>query len=345
MTTAIGRIPLGGTGWRTVGAARMEDKMKRWTAPIWAAAALFGVALASSAADVSTRQQIEAQYRRIREAFKEKSIAILDSVLAPDFKAIGRQRKKQGKPSVVHRQATLKGWKGWFTALKSIESQSHTIKSIKLGGDKAIAVTEWSISFTEDHGKQGLRHATYSGPSRDTWVKSPSGWQLLRIQDLPGGKHRVHWNHHRKQQDEGKYPSSRRSADDDRRASEPEAHSISLHDHPSAHDHRKRLRAARSDWEQEGDASFRSCVRRVQAAPDRHAIARDAARCSAEARHAHPTFEATEPRLCRRRESVDARGDANGTRTNRWIHPDWTARGDSAVGGVPSTQEKTEPKY
>lgn len=158
--------------------------MKRLTVPATAAVLLLGSAITSTAADhTAVRTEIEHQYARIRQAFKQKDVTILRSILAPEFAHIDAQPgKAHSKP--IDRDHMLAGWQGWFKVQKSVESQSHTIKSLKVDRGHAIANVEWAIAFTEDHGTGGLRHATYRGLSHDTWVKTADGWKLLRLENV-----------------------------------------------------------------------------------------------------------------------------------------------------------------
>jgi hypothetical protein len=158
--------------------------MKRYIVPAIAAALLFRSALASAAPDDKTpRSEIESQYARVRQAFRQKDMSILESVIAPGFRATDLT-SKDGRPHTITRGQTIKGWRGWFAVLKQVESQSHTIKSLKVDGSRAVAMVDWALTFTEDQGARGLRHASIHGPCRDTWARYGNGWKLLHWENI-----------------------------------------------------------------------------------------------------------------------------------------------------------------
>ena len=173
--------------------------MKTFLSVVFLTVLSIGIAAPPARADDKVIQkELEAQYAKIEQAFQKKDLEALKAILASDFTASVKTPRKK----ITHDQM-LQGWQRWFTVLKSISSQSHTITTLKVVGNKATAVVQYDMVFTEDHGSEGIRKADNRGPSRDTWIKSADGWKLLRAEDL-GGTTKSEFEKQEKPSSEGK---------------------------------------------------------------------------------------------------------------------------------------------
>jgi len=133
--------------------------------------------------DAQVRKELVAQYARYSAAHKKQDLKALMEFYAGEFTGIdevGARRNRQEEEAY---------WRTAFApgAPQTTVPLAITIEQLKVDGDRAVAriraTTSWT--FTDASGKHT---GSIDGHWDDTWIKTPTGWKLLRGAQLPGTK-------------------------------------------------------------------------------------------------------------------------------------------------------------
>jgi antitoxin component of MazEF toxin-antitoxin module len=126
------------------------------------------------------RRALEEQYAKIAEANKNKDLAALLALRAPDFSA----KLPNGETWNYEQLAAYSRLA--FEQVQSIISLSNTIETLTITGKEAVAVVhqQWSRMQMK---KGELRRVDTSAVQRETWVNAPDGWRLKLVDDVHPG--------------------------------------------------------------------------------------------------------------------------------------------------------------
>jgi hypothetical protein len=135
-----------------------------------------GIAASAQSASAA-RQELAADYTRIARSFEKKDTRAIIALAAPDF------TMKMGRRMLNARQAERE-LKREIALIDSIQRVVLTIQNFTFQGKRAIATI--SVLFvgtlSDDRGRQ--HSLTMAGVTRDTWVKTPHGWRIQRVDTL-----------------------------------------------------------------------------------------------------------------------------------------------------------------
>ena len=126
------------------------------------------------------RRALEEQYAKIAEANRNKDLAALLALRAPDFSV----KMANGETWSYERSAAYS--KRAFEQVQSIISLSNIIETLTITGDEAVAVVHQQWSRMQMM-KGKLRRVDTSAVQRETWVNTPDGWKLKLIDDVHPG--------------------------------------------------------------------------------------------------------------------------------------------------------------
>lgn len=122
--------------------------------------------------DAATRKALDAQYAKISQAYKTKSLKPLHEVTAPDFVMM-----VPGGKSITRQQAEQQ-FQTSLSFIKSVTSAKEKINKVTVKGNEATVDAQESIEgVTADMQSQGKAHTMgVTNQNRDTWVKTGNIW-------------------------------------------------------------------------------------------------------------------------------------------------------------------------
>ena len=126
------------------------------------------------------RRALEEQYAKIAEATRNKDLAALLALRAPDFMV----RMNNGETWDFERSANYV--KAGLEQVKSIISLSFTIGTIEVSGNEAAAIIHQQWSRMQMRAGK-LRRVDTGAVQRETWINTPQGWRLKLIDDIHPG--------------------------------------------------------------------------------------------------------------------------------------------------------------
>lgn len=126
-------------------------------------------ALANAA---SPRSAIEARYRTVTQATRHMDVAGVMGVGAPDFKMVipGQPTMDRGQTEAMLRQQ--------FNAIRKVLTLDTHIDSCRVHGTTAVVVATEKMDCSALNRRGNLERMSSVAKTRDTWVKTPSGWFL-----------------------------------------------------------------------------------------------------------------------------------------------------------------------
>ncbi|HEX8235471.1 MAG TPA: nuclear transport factor 2 family protein [Abditibacteriaceae bacterium] len=124
------------------------------------------------------QEQIEATCQRYFAAFKAKDVALLTSMLAPDFE----WQTSDGE--VLNARDTAALLESYIHSFDSIENARGEVSDLSLQGDEAtFKITEYVCGTIKD--EQGnLQRVETKETSLDTMVRGLHGWQFKRAEAM-----------------------------------------------------------------------------------------------------------------------------------------------------------------
>ncbi|MFP5246195.1 MAG: nuclear transport factor 2 family protein [Thermoanaerobaculia bacterium] len=147
------------------------------------AAALLLVACATTD---SPERAIRAQYDEIERATAAMDVAAFMAVRHPEFETFG----PDGRRSDYAQMAEYT--RQWFTMNKPPIVVRFTIQSIDMisPDEAAVRVVQRASRYQERDGK--LRHVEHEVTQRETWVRTPKGWLIRKVDEIDLA-HRKRW--------------------------------------------------------------------------------------------------------------------------------------------------------
>lgn len=143
---------------------------------IFAILMMVGTVGVSARAD--DRKEINTLYKKLTTAMKKKDVKTVMALTTPDFsmKMPNGQVQKAGAIEASMRQM--------FSATKSIDKLETKIDSLKIQGNKAVAVSTTAFACTMQDAQGQTHKYTENSTSRDYLVKTKKGWRFQRTEAL-----------------------------------------------------------------------------------------------------------------------------------------------------------------
>ena len=142
--------------------------------------ASFAVCMLAAAAVVvnaDVRAELQKEYDRYIKAYKSHDLKTLDAMATPDFKM------KMGN-TVMDRTQAMAMMKQEFASMPKGGEATVKVGKITTKGNTVIAVSTGSFK-NKMKGPDGKWHQMAgSGKSRETFVKTPSGWKIKLVEQL-----------------------------------------------------------------------------------------------------------------------------------------------------------------
>ncbi|HXG23583.1 MAG TPA: nuclear transport factor 2 family protein [Chthonomonadales bacterium] len=143
---------------------------------------IFAVLIVISTVGVSTRaddrKEINTLYKKLAVAMKKKDVKTVMSLATPDFSM------KMPNGQVQKAEAIEASMKQMFSATKSIDKLETKIDSLKIQGNKAVAVSTTAFACTMQDAQGQMHKYTENSTSRDYLVKTKKGWRFQRTEAL-----------------------------------------------------------------------------------------------------------------------------------------------------------------
>lgn len=138
--------------------------------------ALLGV-LPLAMADVKVKAAIEKEYARGGAALMKRDVKKFMTITTPDLKYHGRSRQ------VLDRTALEMQYRKNFALYRSVDKVSYQVKKVTVKGKTATAMTTSTLEVTLPGGtpKKPMKYRAVVD-TRNTWVQTPSGWRLQKIE-------------------------------------------------------------------------------------------------------------------------------------------------------------------
>lgn len=136
-------------------------------------------ALGAAAADAKTKASIEREYAKARAALMKRDVGGFMKITTPDVKYYVRTRQ------VLDRAALETQYRKNFSLYRSVDNLTYRVKSVALNGKAATVLTTSTLDVTLPGGtpKKPMKYRAVAD-TRNTWVKTASGWRLQKIELL-----------------------------------------------------------------------------------------------------------------------------------------------------------------
>ncbi len=137
-----------------------------------------GMNASESAADAKVRAELVGVQRQFQAAVRGRDEKAVVGLMTSDF----TQRFEDGR--VINRKQAEAEMKATWPSVVSIDEWDLEIVDLTVTGDVAVGeVSERIVATLKD--KQGVRSpATIDSRSRNTWVRTASGWKYKRMEEL-----------------------------------------------------------------------------------------------------------------------------------------------------------------
>jgi hypothetical protein len=126
----------------------------------------------------SVERQIRSQYDVLERAFAQQDVAAILATRDPNLEVIGPQGQRDdfARMAVYTRQ--------WFVTNKPPIDVRFTIESIQVisPNEAAVRVLQRASRYQERDGK--LRHVEHEVRQRETWIRTPTGWKMRKVDDI-----------------------------------------------------------------------------------------------------------------------------------------------------------------
>lgn len=141
-------------------------------------ATLIALGMVGVSVRADDRKEINALYKKLTTAMKKKDVKTVMALATSDFSM------KMPNGQVQKADAIEASMKQMFSGTKSIDKLETKIDSLKIQGNKAVAVSTTAFACTMQDA-QGQRHKyTENSTSRDYLVKTKKGWRFKRTEAL-----------------------------------------------------------------------------------------------------------------------------------------------------------------
>ena len=140
-------------------------------------------AACTSAAPVDpalVRREIEAQYAKLADATQREDLAGMLSVRSPRMEVSGPDGRRLDYAQMVEYA------RGWLELNKQPIKVKFTIKEIVMNGPDEAAVTVYQQGSRRQDLAGAERTMEHSVTQRETWVRTPEGWRIIRVDSVRG---------------------------------------------------------------------------------------------------------------------------------------------------------------
>lgn len=130
----------------------------------------------SAAVDPSTvRQELEAVYELNRQAFLREDLEAIMALRTDDFLTIGPDGQTRDRATM--RQYT----EGLLNGIERWDTLTFAIDSLEIVGDEARVIMRQHLVRMALRPDGKLHHIETWATQRETWLKTPQGWKLRRV--------------------------------------------------------------------------------------------------------------------------------------------------------------------
>jgi hypothetical protein len=139
-----------------------------------------------SCASTSVENEIRAQYDILERAFEAQDIPAILATRDPSFETVG----PEGQRDDFARMAEYT--RRWFAMNKPPITTKITIESLEQRSpdEVAVRVLQRASRYQERDGR--LRKVEHEVRQRETWIRTPSGWKLRKVDEIDL-KNRKRW--------------------------------------------------------------------------------------------------------------------------------------------------------
>ncbi|HRF59982.1 MAG TPA: nuclear transport factor 2 family protein [Fimbriimonadaceae bacterium] len=136
-------------------------------------------ALSAALADATVKAAIEKEYARASAALMKRDVKRFMTITTPDIKYYARSRQ------VLDRNALETQYRKNFSLYRSVDNVAYRVKTVTVNGKTATAMTTSTLDVTLPGGtpKKPMKYRAIAD-TRNTWVKTPVGWRLQKIELL-----------------------------------------------------------------------------------------------------------------------------------------------------------------
>lgn len=128
------------------------------------------------------KRQLEARYRENEAGFFARDPDRVMLLRHPDFHTITPDGNRSTREQMYERTRSFIGRIERFDAL------SETITSLTLAGDTAHAIVEQSTKRQQRFPDSTLHEIRTSVVQRESWIRTPQGWFLWRVDQIQPGQ-------------------------------------------------------------------------------------------------------------------------------------------------------------
>jgi ketosteroid isomerase-like protein len=132
--------------------------------------------MAGAMTEDTVRQELQAAYARVGEAYRAKDAAALMQMVAPGF----TQRMPDGQViGAAEAQAALGEW---FATTDAVTRYAVRIGAVAVTGDEARADIAEDVTTTFADPGGASHERVQSNTAAATWVRTPDGWRIRRTE-------------------------------------------------------------------------------------------------------------------------------------------------------------------
>jgi ketosteroid isomerase-like protein len=118
------------------------------------------------------REELEAAYSRVEQAYREKDAAALMQMAAPGF----TQQMPDGQ--IFSRAEAEAALQAWFATTDNVTRYQAEISRLAVQGDEAVAEVSEDVASTFA-GPNGRPHERLQANTAEmTWIRTDEGWRL-----------------------------------------------------------------------------------------------------------------------------------------------------------------------
>jgi ketosteroid isomerase-like protein len=126
------------------------------------------------------QREIEAQYAKLADAFQREDLAGILSFRTPDMYAVGPDGRRMDYAQMADYA------RGWLELNKQPIRVKSTIREVVMNGPDEAAVTVYQQGSRRQDLAGAERTMEHSVTQRETWVRTPNGWRIQRVDSVTG---------------------------------------------------------------------------------------------------------------------------------------------------------------
>ena len=146
------------------------------------AAAVIVASCAAQRPSAAVKKELEARYAENEAGFFAKDADRVMRLRHPDFHTIGPDGKVMNREQMAERTRTFIG------RIEKFESLSEKITALTLAGDTALAVVDQATKRQQRFPDGTLHEIRTSVTQRESWIRTPEGWMMWRVDRIQPGQ-------------------------------------------------------------------------------------------------------------------------------------------------------------